>query len=246
MSSFLITSKINQHDKIYVNFNFVIADNYLLCCQEEMEKMSKRYYFDCNTCVNKCDGISKGVYDFKNDTQLSEYYENLIIDKTNESGVVDAKKCEEPGYPDIELKSSNGSIFYIEVKFQQRTFMSVKRILPDADLFPSNTLALNQSDLLRYFDIREKTKKDIYIVWGLSNRPCIIKDKKILFFYQHIDVLKSIYEKYKDKRRFRRASGKGDIVDGIHKGVVVNWHYSLEEFEPFILKKFIEKIGEIQ
>ena len=30
-------------------------------------------------------------------------------------------------------------------------------------------------------------------------------------------------------RKFKRASGKGDIVDGVHKGVLVNYHFSLNE-----------------
>jgi hypothetical protein len=41
--------------------------------------------------------------------------------------------------------------------------------------------------------------------------------------------LKTIYQKQLDKRRFRRKSGDGDVVDGVHKGVTVNYHFSLTE-----------------
>jgi hypothetical protein len=36
--------------------------------------------------------------------------------------------------------------------------------------------------------------------------------------------------------RFRRASGYGDVVNGVHKGVVVNYHFSLEELKPFNIR----------
>jgi len=52
------------------------------------------------------------------------------------------------------------------------------------------------------------------------------------------NILEKIYNTAKDKRRFRRKSGKGDIVDGIHKGVVVNYHFSLKELKKW---KFINK-----
>jgi hypothetical protein len=206
-------------------------------------KILSKYNIDCSTCLSRCDGVSKGVYIFQNDVNISEHYEKLIIRKINELGYIVASKCELPGYPDIELTCEGKIIAYIEVKFQQRTFISVQKILPQSDLMPSNTLALNQSDLLRYFEIGDEEQKPIYIVWGLSNRPCITKDKEVKFFYQNIDVLKEIYNKYKGKRRFRRASGKGDVVNGVHKGVVVNWHFSLNEFERFTIKDLIKNLG---
>jgi len=41
--------------------------------------------------------------------------------------------------------------------------------------------------------------------------------------------LKDIYARYETKRRFRRKSGTGDVIDDVHKGVVVNYHFSLNE-----------------
>ena len=35
-------------------------------------------------------------------------------------------------------------------------------------------------------------------------------------------------------RRFKRRSGYGDVVNGKHKGVVVNYHFSLNELDDNI------------
>ena len=200
-----------------------------------------KFIFNCEECQTRCDGKSKCVYDFKNDAELSEKYENLLIAKINKSNCMVARKCTKDGYPDIELLQNDKTIGFIEVKFQQRTFMTVRKHLPNGDLFPSETLALNQSDLLRYFEIYHTDQLPLFIVWGLRNRPCIVPNDKALFFYQHIEPLEKIYHHYKDKRRFRRASGSGDVVDGVHKGVVVNWHFSLAELLRFRVEEFIRQ-----
>lgn len=192
------------------------------------------FCFDCSVCHTRCDGTSKGVYIFENDTSFSEQYENEIIAIINASKKFFAKKCEEPGYPDIAVYNKNGDLeTYIEVKVQQRTFMSVKKYLPNSALCPSETVALNLSDLLRYFAIQEKTKVSTSIVWVLLNRPCILKEAKRLYFFQTADNLKKVYEQVKDKRRFRRKSGEGDVVEGQHKGVTVNYHFSLKELKSW-------------
>ncbi|MCL2649434.1 MAG: hypothetical protein FWD60_00225 [Candidatus Azobacteroides sp.] len=200
-----------------------------------------KFIFDCEKCQTRCDGKSKGVYDFKNDAELSEKYENLLISEINRRNCVVARKCIREGYPDIELLQNDQTVGFIEVKFQQRTFMTVRKHLPEGNLQPSETLALNQSDLLRYFDIYQKDKLPLFVVWGLKNRPCIVPKDKVLFFYQRIELLEKIYDHYKDKRRFRRASGSGDVVNGVHKGVVVNWHFSLAEFMKFRVDEFIQQ-----
>ena len=110
--------------------------------------------------------------------------------------------------------------------------MSVKRLLPEADLTPSETVALNLSDLLRYFGLYFEKRIPISIIWVLQNRPCIAPDGESLYFYQTIPELHKIHEKYGNKRTFRRRSGRGDVVDGVHKGVVVNYHFSLKELKP--------------
>ena len=200
-----------------------------------------KFIFNCENCQTRCDGKSKGVYDFKNDAELSEKYENLLIAELNKRNCVIARKCTQSGYPDIELLQNGNRVGFIEVKFQQRTFMAVRKHLPEGNLFPSETLALNQSDLFRYFEIYQTNKLPLFIVWGLRNRPCIVPKDKVLFFYQHIELLDKIYNHYKDKRRFRRASGAGDVVDGVHKGVVVNWHFSLAEFMQFRIDEFLRQ-----
>ena len=186
--------------------------------------------FDCDVCHTRCDGKSKLNYQFKNDVDFAEEQERLVIDRSIELFGYKATKTERDGYPDLELRDEkNDLVKYVEVKAQRRTFMSVERLLPQAKLKPSETLALNLSDLLRYFQIKEEEEIPIYLLWTLSERLCLTEENQFNFYYQDIDVLKEIYEKYESKRRFRRQSGSGDVVDGVHKGVVVNYHFSLNE-----------------
>jgi hypothetical protein len=190
------------------------------------------YIFDCGSCKTRCDGISIGVYNFRSDAEYSEAKENYIIEQINLNNNFEAKKCELPGYPDIEvLNKSTNKKFYIEIKAQRRTFMAVERKLPDANLKPSETLALNRSDLLRYFDIKREIDAKIFIIWCLENRPCIVPQGQTYFYYQDINKLELIWQTEQNKRTFRRASGRGDVVNGQHRGVVVNYHFSLNELE---------------
>jgi hypothetical protein len=203
------------------------------------------YQHDCEICQTRCDGVSKGSYIFFHDVDVSELIEEKIIKSLN-NRQIKAIKTTVDGNPDIEILRENGIIlFFLEIKVQRRTFMAVKRLLPHSDLIPSNTIALNLSDLLRYFRIREETGKEVFLLWALQERPCVLGEKKIDFFYQNSTKLLEIYNKYKDSRRFRRRSGFGDIVDGVHKGVVVNYHFSLSELIPFDIDDFEIKIKDM-
>ena len=205
--------------------------------------LQNKYIYDCNKCANLCDGISKGVYNFINDVEYSEAKEKLIINKINSIDGFFAQKNEENNYPDVQVFSKKNNItFYIEVKCQRRTFMSVKKKLPKGDLEPSETVALNLSDLLRYFDIHKQTNANIFILWCVENRPCIIEKGKTKYYYQYIDKLEEIYNLYKDKRKFTRKSGVGDVDEfGNHKGVVVNYHFSLNELEELHLLQLLKE-----
>ncbi len=191
--------------------------------------------FNCATCPTPCDGVSKEVYLFNNDSAFSEHFENELIVHINSSNDFKAKKSSLHEFPDVEVsdKLTDKIAFYIEVKVQRRTFMSVEKILPQSGLIPSETLALNLSDLIRYFELAEKNKQKIYVLWVLLNRPCILGENEKRFFYNDTDYLQKVYEKEKDNRRFRRKSGEGDVVDGEHKGVVVNYHFSLNELKEW-------------
>lgn len=204
--------------------------------------MSNKFVFDCSICDTKCDGISLGKYIFENDAAYSERKENIIINQINSIADYKAEKCTLDGYPDILVKHiPTNSIFYIEIKAQRRTFMSVRKKLPNSDLCPSETIACNLSDLLRYIDIAQKDKCKIFVLWCLENRPCIVRPGSTKYYYQSIDELAKIYNKYTDARRFRRKSGDGDYVDGQHKGVVVNYHFSLNEFLDVHLSELLKK-----
>ena len=170
-------------------------------------------------------------YVFEKDATFSEMFEQKLIDHINSSTPFKANKTILKGYPDIEVTASNGAKFYIELKVQQRTFMSVERIIPQSGLKPSETVALNLSDLLRYFHLERTDKLQIFIFWVVLNRPCIIPDGTEQYYYLLADELKTIYNREKDNRRFRRKSGEGDVVNGEHKGVTVNYHFSLKELK---------------
>ena len=201
-----------------------------------------KFVFDCNSCSERCDGKSKGVYIFENDVEYSENKENQIIGQINCIDGFLASKCTQEGYPDIEiLHKPSGKTFYVEIKAQRRTFMSVKRILPDGGLEPSETLALNLSDLLRYFEIRKTLGKPVFILWCLENRPCIVPNGKTYYYYQDFDVLEKIYAEVGDTRKFRRESGFGDVVNGRHKGVVVNYHFSLNELKELHILELLKE-----
>jgi hypothetical protein len=192
--------------------------------------------YNCSVCPTKCDGVTVAQFDFEKDVRFSEKIENQVISIINATYPhLIATKTSKDGYPDIEIakkESPELTIAFIEIKGQARTFMSVARILSQSRLQPSETLALNLSDLERYFIIKDKEKLPIYLVWCLMRRPCIvgIKPDDKLFFHQEISLLRAIRQKdTTNSRRFRRQSGKGDVVNGQHKGVVVNYHFSLNE-----------------
>jgi hypothetical protein len=191
------------------------------------------FVFDCKYCPTPCNGVSKFKYNFEEDLRFSEHYEQSLINYINQFTYFRASKATEKGYPDLEVTDKKGRKFYIEVKVQRRTFMTVENALPKSGLKPSETLALNLSDLLRYFDLEESTGCTIFIFWILLDRPCILKGQETKFYYRLVSELKLIWQKEGDKRRFRRKSGGGDEVNGQHLGVTVNYHFSLSELKQW-------------
>jgi hypothetical protein len=193
--------------------------------------------FDCARCPTPCDGKTVPKFDFAKDVLFAERIETRIIELLRLSyPEYIVRKTERAGYPDIEVYSPENletPAAYLEIKAQTRTFMSVEKYLPLSHLLPSETIALNLSDLERYFEIAYKEKNiPLYIVWSLANRPCIVPLQKQRFFYQNILTLKKIRRNdFNNTRRFRRKSGEGDVVNGEHKGVTVNYHFSLRELE---------------
>lgn len=205
-----------------------------------MIPLENNYRYDCSVCPTRCDGISKMVYNFQDDAAYSEHYERLLINRIKEEGYF-AKKTDKDQYPDVEVYTEEGGalLCYIEVKVQRRAFMRVQKILPYADLVPSETLALNLSDLEHYIAQSRIVDVPIYIMWVLAERPCIVSGNAVKCFYNHISEFERILRAYGDKRKFRRASGEGDVVNGVHKGVVVNYHFSISELRPFRLDEIL-------
>jgi len=67
----------------------------------------------------------------------------------------------------------------------------------------------------------------------LLNRRCILNKEKFKVYFQSCEELERIYNEQKNKRVFKRKSGEGDVVYGIHKGVTVNYHFSLQELKEW-------------
>lgn len=131
------------------------------------------------------------------------------------------------GLPDIEFMRGERLMGRVEIKVQTRTFMAVEKLLPDSHLRPYETVALNLSDLERYIELSKSEHKPIFVVWWVR-RPCIDQG----YWGQRLEVLESLHQRYGSTRRFRRASTQSDVVDGVHKGVTVNYHFSLKELLP--------------
>lgn len=195
------------------------------------------FVYNCNTCPTRCDAKSKLQYHFSADAAFSERFENYLINRINQNPALPftAQKTTQPGYPDVALypKTPIGNFMgFIEVKVQTRTFMTIQNRLPKANLHPSETIALNLSDLQRYFSLKNQTQLPLFITWALLNRPCILQTEPVQYYHQEADLLHKVYVHYQNHRRFRRQTGRGDVIDGQHKGVVVNYHFSLSELLP--------------
>ena len=172
----------------------------------ECYQLISPFVYNCKTCPTPCDGVSKMNYVFENDATFSEAYEQKLINHINTSTVFSAQKTVLKGYPDIEVTATNGFKFFIELKVQQRTFMRVENIIPQSGLKPSETVALNLSDLLRYFELEDMHNFHIFIFWVVLNRPCIVSVNDERYYYRLASELKPIYLTENDKRRFRRKS----------------------------------------
>lgn len=184
--------------------------------------------YNCATCPTRCDGRSKDAYDFEDDVVFSEIAENQILGYLQSLGMVARRTPPQThGLPDIEFVRRERVMGRVEVKAQTRTFMSIERWLPDGNLRPYETVALNLSDLERYIQLSTRELKPIFVVWWVT-RPCIGQG----YWGHRIEALGKLLQKYGSSRRFRRASTDSDVVDGVHKGVTVNYHFSLRELLP--------------
>lgn len=184
-----------------------------------------QHRYNCASCPTRCDGQSKDAYIFDDDVALSELAENQVLSYLQSLGMTVRKTPPQThGLPDIEFMRGERVMGRVEVKVQTRTFMAVEKLLPDSNLRPYETVALNLSDLERYIELFSQDSKPIFIIWWV-NRPCIGQG----YWGQRLEALQALYQRYGSTRRFRRASTESDVVDGVHKGVTVNYHFSLRE-----------------
>ncbi len=185
--------------------------------------------YNCAVCRTRCNSTSKSAYIFQDDVLLSAEAEDWLTGRLSSSLAVQVRKtiAEAHGLPDLELVQNERVVARIEVKAQGRAFMLVQKLLPHADLRPYETVALNLSDLERYIRHYRKEQLPTFVVWRVK-RPCLGEG----YWGQHIEALDHILKCYGLRRRFRRRSTTSDYVDGQHKGVTVNYHFSLQELVP--------------
>lgn len=185
--------------------------------------------FDCQLCPTRCDGRSKSAYVFEDDVALSEAAEDWLAGHLSDVLGVDVYKApaQRHGLPDLALIRGDRVLARVEVKAQGRAFMAVQRLLPEADLLPYETVALNLSDIRRYAAQYRLDGVPLFIIWRVK-RPCLGEG----YWGQHIEPLMAIGNRYRDQRTWRRASTDSDVVDGQHRGVTVNYHFSLKELLP--------------
>jgi len=185
--------------------------------------------FDCQLCPTRCDGRSKSAYVFEDDVALSEAAEDWLARHLSDVLGVDVYKApaQRQGLPDLALIRGDRVLARVEVKAQGRAFMAVQRLLPGADLLPYETVALNLSDIRRYAAQYRLDGVPLFIIWRVK-RPCLGEG----YWGQHIGPLIAIGNRYRDQRTWRRASTDSDYVDGEHRGVTVNYHFSLKELLP--------------
>jgi hypothetical protein len=184
--------------------------------------------FDCGRCRTRCDGRSKLAYVFDDDVQKSEAVEASLAARLSSQLGVDVVKtaAQAHGLPDLEVACGGQLISRVEVKVQGRAFMAVQRLLPYAGLRPYETVALNLSDLQRYIELYQRERVPLFLVWHVR-RPCLGEG----YWGAPITALERLWRRYGERRQFRRKSAPSDYVDGQHKGVVVNYHFSLNELE---------------
>ena len=185
--------------------------------------------FDCAICPTRCDGRSKSEYVFEDDVAASEEAEDWLAEHLWMALDVDVytAPARRHGLPDLALVRGDRVLARVEVKAQGRAFMAVERLLPNADLRPYETVALNLSDIRRYAAQYRENHIPTFIIWRVR-RPCLGEG----YWGQNIDALIDIGNHYRDDRTFRRASTDSDYVDGEHRGVTVNYHFSLRELLP--------------
>jgi hypothetical protein len=198
--------------------------------------------YNCEQCPTRCDGRSKSAYIFADDLQLAHQAEDWLLAHLTALLPWQGRKTPATahGLPDLELRAGDRLCARIEVKAQGRAFMAVERLLPHAALRPYETVALNLSDLERYMALYEREHIPLFIIWCVR-RPCLGAG----CWGQTIAALRTIYQREGERRRYRRRSTASDYVDGQHKGVTVNYHFSLRELLPLedLEQQFAQLLG---
>ncbi|MBQ4309313.1 MAG: hypothetical protein II772_06260 [Lachnospiraceae bacterium] len=185
----------------------------------------------CIDCPTRCDAAPRPRHDFEKDAEYAEAMELELAALLDANPGVCARKSPRHEMPDIEVsdRRTGEVICYVEVKALKRAFMGVERILPESGLTAPETVELNTSDLMRYDLIRRAVGKPVFVLWRISERPCLTAEGGYRCFFGGVGELMRIRARTADVRTYRRKTRAGDVVNGEHKGVVVNFHFSVAE-----------------
>jgi len=205
-----------------------------LNCNINIDEFSKGNK-GCGGC-NICQPYSALIYPFERDLANSEMLVKELERFIQESTGLRVSETTVHQRPDLLVHDANGKLIArLEAKYLEgKAFMKATKILGEP-LFPKETLVVDTPKLLSYFncqeiDLREQGRNiPIYVVWKFD-RPCA--DVGGICIYQEVSILKRIYQLKKDVRSYTRQTGQGDFVDGIRRGVIDKFHFSISECLP--------------
>ena len=193
--------------------------------------------YDCSVCHTPCNSESAKQNIFHINETWGDKAEELVLFHINKKGKYRAKLTRFPyHYPDLTLFRDNKAVSFVEVKMVSSTFMKIQTRLPDADLFPSEVVVLNNSAIQNYKTVANVTNMPIYIAFIVANRPCITKEKTYRAYYQDFKVIYQLYKHFGKDRSHSRKIVHGDLD---HNGKIQNplfkVHFSINELIPFEL-----------
>lgn len=199
----------------------------------------------CGIC-HTCNAKSKGAYSFNSDLSKSQELVEALMALVAETT---SFHCIPPGHvkdPDIQvLDSQERLVCRIEAKMlEDKPFMKVNSFLSGHDLQPKETIVVDYSKLMSYF---ERMQADncgassyipTFVVWHLG-RPCA--ELNGITVFQECQGLKTIFNQKGKSRVYDRKTGTGDFKDGTQMGITKKYHFSVRECRPIE-----ELVGELQ
>lgn len=205
----------------------------VLICKEKIS-LTNDAVFDCGTCT-RCSPISNNDYPFLRDLDDSQFLVDLLKKEIEKKfGLV----CKEPVRnkdPDLRVIDARiGDLLICRVEAKYLRGKAFVNSYQTVGLRPKETLVVDEPKLLHYFSCKEadanlhKRQVPLFVVW-MFDRPC--EDIGRITVFQEIDVLKRIYNNH-PTRRFTRGAASSDNKNGVIRGVIDKYHFSIKETRP--------------